>query len=206
MSVTINASTSAGLIQTADTSGTVEIQSNGSTKLTVASTGAYGQLVSGTVNGGAANPLSGGTTVDFTGIPSWVKRITISVNAVSVSGTSAMLIQLGDSGGVETTGYSGIRASTDVNNVAVASTFTAGLCPMSYPVSTDTGSGIITFTNPNGNVWVGSGVLVRNGTTGALFTSSTVKTLSDTLDRVRITTINGTDTFDAGSINILYEG
>jgi hypothetical protein len=30
--------------------------------------------------------------------------------------------------------------------------------------------------------------------------------LSGTLDRIRLTTVNGSDTFDAGSINIIYEG
>jgi len=72
MAVTLNASTSSGLVQTADTSGTIELQSNGTTKLTVASTGAYGQLVSGT-----AVASTSGTSIDFTGIPSWVKRITV---------------------------------------------------------------------------------------------------------------------------------
>jgi len=62
-------------------------------------------ITSGTVNGGAANPLSGGTTVDFTGIPSWVKRITVILNAVSTNGTSLPIIQIGTSSGVEATRY-----------------------------------------------------------------------------------------------------
>ena len=90
MAVTLNASTSSGLVQTADTSGTIELQSNGTTKLTVASTGAYGQLVSGT-----AVASTSGTSIDFTGIPSWVKRITVMFNGVSTSGTSFKQIQIG---------------------------------------------------------------------------------------------------------------
>ncbi len=69
----INASTSSGLVTSADTSGTIELQSNGTTRLTVASTGAYGQLVSAT-----AQASTSGTSIDFTSIPSWVKRITDS--------------------------------------------------------------------------------------------------------------------------------
>ena len=40
MAVTINASTTTGLVQSADTSGIIELQNNGTTKLTVNSSGA----------------------------------------------------------------------------------------------------------------------------------------------------------------------
>jgi hypothetical protein len=123
MSVTINASTSSGLVQTADTSGTVEIQSNGTTKFTVASTGAYGQITSGT-----AVASTSGTSIDFTSLPSWVKKITVIFNQVSVSGTSSTLIQLGTgSTTYTTTGYVGGGAILSGSGVGGA-TFTNGFC------------------------------------------------------------------------------
>jgi hypothetical protein len=195
MSVTLNASTSSGLVQTADTSGTIELQSNGTTRLTVASTGAYGQLVSGT-----AVASTSGTSIDFTSIPSWVKRITVMFNGVSTSGTSFKQIQIG-AGSVVTTGYAG---SASVMSAAVGTTsFTTGFGIRSNAAA-DSISGISIITNISGNTWVCS-TNTSNSTTETSVASG-ILALGGTLDRVRITTVNGTDTFDAGSINILYEG
>jgi len=199
MSVTLNASTSSGLVQTADTSGTIELQSNGTTKLTVSSAGAYGQLVSAT-----AQASTSGTAIDFTGIPSWVKRITVMFSGVSTSGTSNLLIQLGDSGGFETTGYvssGGSYTPTPANTIGSS---TAGFLVTGSIAAANTVSGLLVITNLTGNSWVEAG----NGKigTGGTFSSAGDKTLSDVLTQLRITTVNGTDTFDAGTINLLYEG
>lgn len=202
MSVTLNASTSSGFVQSADTSGTVEIQSNGTTKFTVATTGAYGQLVSGT-----AVASTSGTSIDFTGIPSWVKRITVMFNGVSTSGTSAKIIQLGDSGGVETSGYSG--TGTVVGNGSGTSTaMSSGFFASRESAATDvlSGQAIISLLDSATNTWAYSGVFGQATATAIIFWSGGAKATSATLDRIRITTANGTDTFDAGTINILYEG
>jgi hypothetical protein len=198
MSVTLNASTSSGLVQTADTSGTIELQSNGTTRLTVASTGAYGQLVSGT-----AVASTSGTSIDFTSIPSWVKRITVMLNGVSTNGASNLLIQVG-SGSVNTSGYSSAAsyATTSVNAI----TSTIGFVVTSAVFSTSVTNGTVTLCLCNSNTWVSSSVVSLVTSTGVQFSSGVSPSLSGTLDRVRITTVNGTDTFDAGSINILYEG
>lgn len=197
MSVTINASTSAGLIQTADTSGTVEIQSNGTTKFTVATTGAYGQLVSGT-----AVASTSGTSIDFTGIPSWVKRVTVLFNGVSTSGTSHLLVQIG-AGSVTTSGYA---TSTGIAINSAASGFyassTAGFLIYNGAAS-NIFNGASTIFNVSSNTWTNTHVI---GGTDASRHGGGAIALGGTLDRVRITTVNGTDTFDAGSINILYEG
>jgi len=199
MSTLINASTSAGLIQTADTSGTLELQSNGTTQLTVSSTGAYGQLKSGT-----AQASTSGTSIDFTGIPSWVKRITVMFSAVSTNGTSLPQIQLGTSGGVETTGYVGTLSS--YSGVANSNS-TTGILANCANNASYTLSGIITITSLGSNLWVASIVVTTDPAVGNFSSVGAArKTLSGTLDRVRITTVNGTDTFDAGSINIMYEG
>jgi hypothetical protein len=202
MAVTLNASTSSGLVQTADTSGTIELQSNGTTKLTVSSSGAYGQLISGT-----AVASTSGTSIDFTSIPSWVKRITVNFSGVSTNGTSIPIIQLGDSGGVETSGYLGSGSSVFNGSTTAAEQQTTGFGIGGGMVSTIVfhGSIQITLLNATANTWCASGVLARSDT-ACVFNCGGAKSLSATLDRVRITTVNGTDAFDAGSINILYEG
>jgi hypothetical protein len=122
-------------------------------------------------------------------------------NGVSTSGTSVYLIQLG-SGSITTTGYTG---SAGVMNNAAASAVvqpTAGI-----GIYNDNAGrivyGSVVITNVTSNTWVGAGSIGTN-TTFYGGTAGTVS-LSGVLDRVRVTTTNGTDTFDAGSINILYE-
>jgi len=199
MSVTINASTSSGLVQSADTSGTVEIQSNGTTKFTVASTGAYGQITSGT-----AVASTSGTSIDFTSIPSWVKRITVIFNGVSTNGSSNILLQIG-SGSIQTTGYAGCSISSSTASAVAFANGTSGFNYGSNGGASSVIGGQAIFSTLGSNIWSQSGSLGDSGNTRLYLNGGSV-TLSGALDRVRITTVNGTDTFDAGSINILYEG
>jgi len=206
MSVTLNASTSSGLVQTADTSGTIELQSNGTTRLTVASGGvtannltATGTFGGGVITSGTAVSASG-TSVDFTGIPSWVKRISVIFAGVSGSGTSSVLVQVGISTGVVTSGY----VSTSISSGGGTTASTAGFA-MQNATASNTMSGIMTITLIGANAWVSSHS-AKNSTTVTCNGGGNVTNIGGTLDRVRITTVNGTDTFDAGTINILYEG
>ena len=164
---------------------------------TVSVNGVSSNIVSGT-----AQASTSGTSIDFTGIPSWVKRITVMFSGVSLSGSSQFLIQLGDSGGIETTGYSGGGFRTSSSTVAGGNS-TAGFYFANTTAAT-VFSGMITITNLSANTWVAMGLL-GGDVTEVVDATAGGKTLSATLDRVRITTVNGTDTFDAGSINILYE-
>jgi hypothetical protein len=156
---------------------------------------------------GTAKASTSGTSIDFspadgTGIPSWVKRITVMFDGVSLSGTSAFLIQLGDSGGVETTGYSGGGGRFSTTGY-VGTNFTAGF-GLNNTTAAALYSGIIIIANITSNTWSMQGTLGASATETLAITAGS-KTLSGTLDRIRVTTVNGTDTFDAGSINILYE-
>ncbi len=209
MPVTLNASTSSGLVQTADTSGTIELQSNGTTRLTVASGGvtANNLTATGTFGGGvitsgtAVNAATGSpTSIDFTGIPSWVKRISVIFSGVSGSGTSSVLVQVGISTGVVTSGY----VSTSISSGGGTTASTAGFA-MQNATASNTMSGIMTITLFDTNAWVSSHS-AKNSTTITCNGGGNVTNIGGTLDRVRITTVNGTDTFDAGTINILYEG
>lgn len=142
-----------------------------------------------------------GTSVDFTGIPSWVKRITIVINGVSLSGTSTIRVRVG-AGTITTTGYVGGQGFTATSNTAGAATNTDGLALSTGGTATNTTTSIAEFINISGNVWVGRGISAYNS---GVSQSATTVTLAGTLDRVSIATTNGTDTFDAGTINIIYE-
>ena len=157
------------------------------------------------LNSGTAVASTSGTSIDFTSIPSWVKRITVMFSGVSVSGTSIIQVQLGDSGGVETTGYAGASATNGaqggiLSGIPLTVTGTSA-------VSTISGSLTLSLLDASTNTWVGAGAQARlsGGVAQEATTFGGGKSLSATLDRVRITTVNGTDTFDAGSINIMYE-
>ena len=153
---------------------------------------------------GTAVATTSGTSIDFTSIPSWVKRITVVFTSVSTSGTSPVQIQIGDSGGVETTGYTGTSvAVASTNSLSIAS-YTTGAVLIGI-LATTVRSGSMVITNIDGNQWQFSSVNT-NDDSGFLGWTSAIKTLSATLDRVRLTTFNGTDTFDAGTVNIMYEG
>ena len=210
MAVTLNASTSSGLIQTADTSGQIELQSNGTTKATVSSSGlAIGQYNPSTslITSGTAVASTSGTSIDFTSIPSWVKRITVMFDGVSWNNTVSPLIQLGDSGGVETTGYNCITGGTSTAASASALQSTTGFNLFNGWAASDIfyGSIIFSLLNASTNTWAAQGNFSTDATVNdwAVYTSGT-KSLSATLDRVRITS-SAAITFDAGSINILYE-
>jgi hypothetical protein len=153
---------------------------------------------------GTAQASTSGTSIDFTSIPSWVKRITVTFSGVSTNGSSNKIIQIGDSGGVETSGYLGsgslLSGSTTDN-----ANYTTGFGIKSGSAGNLLHGAItLSLVDSSTNTWAAAG---GTGTSeaAATFLTTGSKPLSATLDRVRITTVNGTDAFDAGTINILYE-
>lgn len=143
-----------------------------------------------------------GTSVDFTGIPSWARRVTVLFNVISTNGTSNVMVQLGDAGGFEVTEYAGSASGlfggggqTAWSNGALVTNANAAAVII---------SGAVTITNISGNVWVFDGCVGRSDFAGN-YVMGGVKTLSDVLTQIRVTTAGGADTFDAGSINIMWE-
>ena len=190
----------ASLVLTGDTSGQVTLAAPavaGTNTLTLqaaTATNAVNTLATAVAS-------TSGTSIDFTGLPSWIKRITVMFNGVSTNGTSNILLQLGDVGGVENTGYTSRSQTT-----GSSATSTAGfILTVSLSTSADTFNGAIFLNFLSSNTWTESAIINHTGQ-NVLPYSAGVKTLSDTLTQVRITTVNGTDTFDAGTVNILYEG
>ena len=155
----------------------------------------------GLINALTAQNSTSGTAVSFTGIPSGVKRITMMLNGVSTNGTAAYLVQIG-SGSYATTGYSGSGSSISGTSSS-NSIFTTGF-GISQAAANNTLSGLIVIGNVSGNIWAGSG-LIGNGVNASMFFCAASITLAGTLDRIQLTTTTGTDIFDAGSINVLYE-
>lgn len=155
-----------------------------------------------------ASTTASGTAYDILNVPTWVRRITINVNNISLSGTANLFIQLGDSGGLEATGYSGSTgqgANAGSWATASASTgFTFGVAP---GVAAEVITGHITFTSAdpaNNQTWIMSANLTNAA--GKMILAAGAKTLSAILDRLRIYTTTGTDTFDAGTLSYIFEG
>lgn len=206
MAVILNASTSTGLVQTADTSGEIVLQNNGTTRLTVDANGVTipsltATTVQGAVVQGTAVASTSGTSINFTGIPSWAKKITVMFSGVSTSGTSNIQIQLG-TGATPTYTTSGYASTCSDTTVGTA---TSGFLITNSVAATNIRSGATVISNITSNTWVNSGVISRTDSAVGGFCSGTVG-LGAVLTAVRITTVNGTDTFDAGTINIQYEG
>jgi len=147
-----------------------------------------------------------GTSIEFTNIPSWVERITVMFDSVSTNGTTNFQIQAGF-GSYEITGYSSssIYVNTSAAPTGIATTgFVMNYATAGSAAATLTGQYVL--TNITGNTWVGSHVII--GSNGAAIYGGGVKAFSGIIDRLRIiasATGNPSSTFDAGSINILYE-
>lgn len=166
-------------------------------RITAAASGTSGGITLGTPVASTS-----GTSIDFTSIPAGTKRITINFSGVSGSGTSNMLVQIGDSGGIENTGY----ASGATNDNGTRVTSTAGFVIISANAAGSLFSGRVTLEllDAANFTWVSAGQMCETGS-GMDGESGGNKSLSAELDRVRITTVGGSDTFDAGEINITYE-
>lgn len=146
-----------------------------------------------TIQLGTSVATTSGTSIDFTSIPSGVKRITVMFNGVSLSGTDDILVQIGPSGGVETSGY--------ISGSGSASNSTSGFIVRSAG-AVRTAVGAMTIRNMTGSTWVEDHSV--NVTTAADFLGAGAKTITGTLSRVRIT-VTGANTFDAGAVNIAWE-
>jgi len=161
----------------------------------------------GVLTSGTAVASTSGTSIGFTSIPSWAKRITISLQGVSTSGTSITQVQLGTGGTptYTTTGYLGAASGLgSASGITVNPTTGYYVYFGGAQSASNIRHGSLIITNLSGNSWVAQGVfgLSDQGVTG--YSAGSI-TLAAVLTAVRITTVNGTDTFDAGSINILYE-
>lgn len=140
-----------------------------------------------------------GASIDFSDIPVWAKRITVAVAGVSTNGTSPVIVQLGSAAVPEITGYqsnSWISGGSNPNSTVGFVTANNNAADLRY--------GHMLITNAGGNLWISSHIL------GTFNSNQNIgygaKTLAALINFLRITTVNGTDTFDAGSVTVFAEG
>lgn len=186
--------------------GAIGLVTGGISRLEIDATGNV------TINGSTAQRIAqsasimstSGTAIDFTSIPSWAKRITIMFSGVSTNGVSSPQVQIGSTT-IQTSGYLAGTGYFLSGPASGSGGSTTGFLLRASPGSSDIHHGSLVLVNMGGNTWVATWVgWMSNNTTCEVGAGSV--TLTGILNMVRVTTINGTDTFDAGKINLMYEG
>lgn len=138
------------------------------------------------------------TEITFTSIPTWAKRITIAISQLSANSTGNILLQVGDGSTYDTTGYIG-SATTQAGTSTAMST---GFMIVNSSAAANVYSGIVTLVNLDGNTWCEQGMLALSA--GGTRESAGVRVMSAALQSLRLY-IDGSQLFDAGSVNVLYE-
>lgn len=152
---------------------------------------------------GTEQATTSGTSIDFTSVPSWAKEITLLLESVSTNGTSAYLVQIGDAGGIESAGYLGTAANITATPSVTSYTAGCGLQVDTAAAGVYHGEVTLYLKDAANFTWVIASRLSRSDA-ASVHVSTSVKSLSAALDRVRLTTASG-DTFDGGSVNIIYK-
>jgi hypothetical protein len=209
MTSIINASTTAGVIITPDTSGNLAFQSAGSNVAAIQSNGMTINTYTPSttlITSGTAITTTSGTAATFTGIPSWVKRITVILNGISTGGSQYIALQIGSGGTLQGSGYSGnIGITTSAAGASCNSMTSSNFYIVNKYNASDVISGNCVLTLVSGNTWILSSVTagINSAQYRADFAAGTV-TLSGALNILSITDTTGSS-FSSGSINILYE-
>ncbi len=156
------------------------------------------------ITSGTAVASTSGTSVEFTNFPAWCKRITVMFSGVSTNSTNLYQVQIG-SGSYTISGYTGGYATAG----GTAGAMSTGFVIVNNVLAANLHYGAILLTNITGNTWSEFGNIANSAGSNVLTTSAGSIALGGTLDRLRIiasSTGNPADTFDAGSVNIMYEG
>lgn len=162
------------------------------------------------LNSGTSINTTSGTAHDFTGIQSWVKRITIMLRGLSTNGTSGVVVRLGTSGGIQTNTYIGGTSGGQSSGSVMIGAWSSGIELVHGAGYTNPGdyvSGSITFNliNQAENAWSVTGTVFRYGSANVYDQIAGMVELTGSVTTIRITTLSGSDIFDAGQINIHYE-
>lgn len=205
--ITAGTSLGSGLVYDSDTTGNLVIKTGGSANTVVTFHGNLATVFAGpviglTLSAGTANTsVSGGTVVIHDGIPTQARRVTIMYSGLSTNGTSPIIIQLG-SGTFKTTGYLGAAAVIE-GTTGYTTGFGIGNTNVNN-ADIHHGTLVLNLLDSNTNTWVVSGTTARSDGVEVGLTGGAVS-LAGALDRIRFTTSTGTDLFDAGVTNIMWE-
>lgn len=189
----------------AGTAGITSISPGTSGNLLISDGTNWTSASTGILTSGTAQASTSGTSIDFTSIPSWVKRITVMFAGVSTNGTSEVIFRIGTSAGIQSTGY--LTASTVLSTGTNTGNDTTGFRIWNNggdAADIRNGAFTLSLLDSATGTWTGTGIFGQSDTARVNIIGGS-KVLSAVLTQIRITTVNGTDTFDAGSINILYE-
>ena len=143
-----------------------------------------------------------GTSILFTSIPSTAKRITVMWTSLGTNGGTNVMLRVGTSGGIVASGYVGGMVQT--GNGAGSSASSTGMIIGGISPS-ESRTGTITINNLSGNTWIGTGLNISSDSASIFYSIVSRISLAQALDRISITSTNGTDQFNSGSVNIMYE-
>ena len=212
-SITAGTALGGGLLYDSDTTGNLVIKTGSSATTTATFHSNLATVFNGEVyisdaplratlaSGTANTTVSGGTVIIHDGIPAWARRVTILYSGLSTNGTNPIVIQAG-SGTFKTTGYLGAAAV-----IEGTTGYTVGFGIGNSNVSNADlhhGTIVLNLLDPSTNTWIAGGTAARSDAVEAGFTGGAVA-LAGALDRIRLTTVGGTDLFDAGVTNIMWE-
>ncbi|WP_293765795.1 hypothetical protein [uncultured Aquitalea sp.] len=145
-----------------------------------------------------------GASIDFTGIPAWAKKLTLTLHGVMLNSTTPPIVQLG-SGAVATSGYGGASAIAYDSNPPAIANHSSGFKLTPVHLSYFVYGGQVTFTLSGNNVWCAEGIQGQGDSVRMEWTAGSVA-LSGPLDRLRLTSVSGVDQFSAGQVSVLIEG
>jgi hypothetical protein len=205
--ITAGTSLGSGLVYDSDTTGNLVIKTGNSASIAATFHGNLatvfaGPVIGPTLSAGTANTsVSGGTVIVHTGIPTWARRVTIMFSGLSTNGSNPLIVQVG-SGTFKTTGYLGAAAV-----IEGATGYTTGFGIGNTNVNNADihhGTLVLNLLDSSTNTWVVTGTTARSDGVEVGLTGGAVA-LSGALDRIRFTSSTGTDLFDAGMTNIMWE-
>ncbi len=147
---------------------------------------------------GTSQVTTRGTSKDFTGIPAWAKRVKVMLNGVSTNGSPDIIVQLGVGSSPTTAGYAAFSQTGSTGG-----SLTRGFAVSQSTSAATAKTGCIELVHMGGNIWGESGIVA--GSNSIVSVSAGSLALGGVLGMIRLTTVNGTDTFDAGSLNITWE-
>ena len=153
---------------------------------------------------GTSVASTSGISISFTSLPTWVRKITFMLLGVSTNGTANFLFRLSTGAVFASSGYVSNNQSLQGGVSSAATSSTNGFI-ITQSLATRVTTGTYQFVNYSGNEWVGTGVFAYEDVVAGSFGAGRIS-LGGVLDGVQIATSNGSDTFDAGAVNIIYEG
>lgn len=155
---------------------------------------------------GAPVTLSGTGAIDFTAIPAGVRRVTMHVDQLTLTGTASPIVQLGTSVGVEAAGYRGSCSAFQTTVTTSLLTNSVLLAPTGFWGASSILNGALMFelVDQATNLWSFGGSLGFSHGAGAMLIVGGTKALAGSLDRLRLVQASGTGTF-AGKASISWE-